>query len=329
MHEFSRRFCKRTLCAALLSACAFAQDVTFRASTELVAVDALVESRKTGIPVKSLTRGDFEIYEDKVLQPITQFSLDTVPLSIVFLFDMTDSVRPVLKPLAHGALDALHHLKPQDEVAVMLYSAHAELTQDFTRDHEAVARAIQAAPGKCGGKPNLCNEEAYFNEGIFQAAARAHKASNASNRPVIIWLTDNVPNIPDDKVHSEAAAIDLLRESGVVVCTLMEKSAMSHTFEIGYTKNPMFAPFRMSHPPGDVHKYAEESGGIVIGAHRDEISSKLADLIDRLRSRYTIGYRPMEEKPTGTLCKIEVKLTKAALKREGAVDIRARRGYKR
>lgn len=321
--------CRRILCATIFSAFALAQDVTFRASTELVAVDALVEQKKSGIPIKSLQRGDFEIYEDGVRQPLTQFSLDTVPLSIVFLFDMTDSVRPVLKPLAAGALDALRHLKPEDEVAVMLYSGHAELTQDFTTDHAAVARAIEDAPGKCGGTPDLCNQPAYFNEGIFQAARRAHKASNAANRPVIVWLTDDVPNIPGDRVHSEAAALDLLRETGVVVCTLMEKSAMSHTFEISYTKNPLFVPLRRAHPPGSVHKYADESGGIVIGARREEISARLADLIDRLRSRYTLGYRPLEQKPEGSLCKIEVKLTREALAREGQVAIRARRGYKR
>src|SRR5579871_815366 len=118
MQTFSRRCSQRFWLALTFSATTFAQDATFRASTELVVVDALVEHKKTGIPIKSLTRDDFEIYEDKVLQPITQFSLDTVPLSIVFLFDMTDSVRPVLKPLANGALDALHHLKSDDEIAV-------------------------------------------------------------------------------------------------------------------------------------------------------------------------------------------------------------------
>jgi VWFA-related protein len=330
MQTSSRKFWQRSWPIWLLSASAFAQ---FKASTELVVVDALVEHKKTGAAIGSLQRDDFEIYEDKVRQQITQFSRDTVPLSIVFLFDMTDSVRPVLKPLAEGALAALKHLKLEDEIAVMLYAARADLTQDFTTDHALIARAIESAskmrPGRCGEKPELCSQEAYFNEGIFQATSRLHKAGNPSNRRVIIWLTDNVPNIPDDTVHSEAAAFNLLHESGVVVCSLLEKSGMSIGMGAAYTKNPIFAPFRMAHPPGDVGKYAAETGGISIGAHRDEISAKLAGLIDRIRSRYTIGYRPSVQKPDGTLCKIDVKLSKAAIAREGAMDVRARKGYKR
>jgi len=46
---------------------------------------------------------DFRLYENGVLQRISYFSQDELPLSVVFLFDLTDSVRPVLKPLAEGA----------------------------------------------------------------------------------------------------------------------------------------------------------------------------------------------------------------------------------
>ena len=139
--------------AAILSfALVSAQDAIFRASTELVVIDALVENRKTGNPIRSLHRDDFEISEDHGRQSISQFSLDRAPLSILFLVDMTDSVRPVLKPLADGAVGALKHLKTEDEIAVMLYSGRADLTQDFTQDHEAVAQAIESAsrmrPGK-------------------------------------------------------------------------------------------------------------------------------------------------------------------------------------
>src|SRR5271170_1272091 len=143
------RFWTKTRSACILSVISVAgvpavaqppahSDAIFRSSTELVVVDVLVERKKTGLPLRSLTRDDFEVYEDKLRQQITQFSLDTVPLSVVFLFDMTDSVRPVLKPLADGALAALNHLKPEDEIAVMLYAARADVTQDFTTDHALV-----------------------------------------------------------------------------------------------------------------------------------------------------------------------------------------------
>ncbi len=335
-----RIFFVAILSLALLSA----QDAIFRASTELVVVDALVENRRTGNPIRSLTRDDFEIYEDRARQSISQLSLDKAPLSILFLIDMTDSVRPVLKPLAEGAIGALKHLKPEDEIGVMLYSGRAELVQDFTLDHDAVARAIESAgtmrPGHCGSKPELCNLPAYFNEGVFQAATSVHRTNrttHADYRPVVIWLTDNVPNVPDEKVHTEVEAIGLVRETGVVICTLMEKSAMSYEMGALYAHNPLFGFARRGHPPGDVYRYADESGGIVTGASRKDMAEKLAALIDRLRSRYTIGYTPLESKPEGVACHINVKLTKEAIARlredegvrAGDIVIHARKSYQR
>src|SRR5215468_11176463 len=98
---------------------------TLRVAVRVEVVDAQVINKKTGHAATSLKREDFQVYEDNVLQEITSFSQDELPLSVVILFDLTDSVRPVLRSLGEGALDALQHLKPEDEVAVMVYSAAA------------------------------------------------------------------------------------------------------------------------------------------------------------------------------------------------------------
>ena len=42
-------------------------------------------------------------------------------------------------------------------------------------------------------------EAAFFNEGIFQAAEQLTKGKNPSSRRVIIWLTDDVPNLPSER----------------------------------------------------------------------------------------------------------------------------------
>ena len=124
------------------SASAQTPDDVIRINTELVIVDAQVLNKKTSRIIGSLGREDFELYEDGVKQEITFFSQDKLPLSIVLRFDLTDTVRPVLKPLAHDALQALKHLKPEDEVAVMTYAASAQLIQGFTTDRKlAVVQA--------------------------------------------------------------------------------------------------------------------------------------------------------------------------------------------
>jgi len=295
-----------------------------RVTVDLVVVDAQVVHKKTGRPIGALKREDFEIFEDGVKQEIVSFSQDRLPLSIVFLFDLTESVRPVLKPLASGALAALQHLKPEDETAVMVYAASAKLLQDFTTDRALTVAAIEKA-----GEMDS-NEDAFFNEGVFRAAVQAAKAKNPGSRRVIVWLTDNVPNIPSQSgLHTEIEALHELLESGTVVSSLLEFSAMSHTFSALYTKNPIFAARRKHHPPGDVYKYAEQTGGQVMKSGKEEVAAKLADLIDQIRTRYSLGYRASAEQPPGKFCEIKLQVSTEVVKREGQVIVKAKRGYYR
>jgi VWFA-related protein len=114
-----------------------------RVSSQFVVLDALVENRKTGNLVDNLEAKDFQVAEDGNPQRISCFSHDQLPLSVVFLFDLTDTVRPTLKPLTHGAYEMLGHLKPQDEVSIMVFSSHTELLQDFTTDSALASAAIE------------------------------------------------------------------------------------------------------------------------------------------------------------------------------------------
>jgi Ca-activated chloride channel family protein len=305
-----------------------------RVTVDLVVVDTQVVHKKTGRPIGGLKREDFELLEDGVRQEITAFSQDRLPLSIVFLFDLTDSVRPVLKPLASGALAALKHLKPEDETAVMVYAGAAKLLQDFTTDRALTVAAIEKASEMDSDEP------AFFNEGVFQAAAQAAKSKNPASRRVIVWLTDNVPNVPSDKrgkrrnvsvdrLHTEIDALQELLETGTVVSSLLEFSAMSRTMAVLFSKNPIFAAHRKHYPPGDVYKYAEQTGGQVMQSGKEEVAAKLADLIDQIRSRYSLGYRASVDQPPGKLCEIKLNVSKDVVKREGQVVVKAKRGYYR
>ncbi|MFL6210113.1 MAG: VWA domain-containing protein [Pyrinomonadaceae bacterium] len=311
-------------------------DEVIRVNTELVVVDAQVLNKKTGHIIGALGRSDFQLYEDGVRQEITFFSQDKLPLSVVLLFDLTDTVRPVLTPLARGALEALAHLKPEDEVAVMTYAASAQLIQDFTTDRRLIVAAIEQASAM------QSDEAAFFNEGVFQASVQSRQAHNPSSRQVIIWLTDNVPNVPSEsmrkkngrsvpegQLHTEKEAFTELFESGSVVCGLLARSGLSKLVEIFDTKNPLFALGRKHHPPGDVYKYAEQTGGEVLRSNKEEVSSKLAELFDHLRTRYSLGYRPAVEQPPGKFCKLKLTVTPGVEQREGKVLVKARAGYYR
>ena len=311
-----------------------AQTQTFRVDVRVVLVDAQVLSKKTHRAARELKQEDFEVYEDKVRQKVSSFSQDTLPLSVVLLFDLTDSVRPVLKSLAEGAMEALQHLKPEDEVAVMAYAASAQVLQEATTDRALAVAAIEKASRM------ESDEAAFFNEGIFQAAELLAKGKNPSSRRVIIWLTDNVPNVPSESSvplryrrslkgempHSQNEAMQKLLQTSTVVCSLVKQSEMSVDGESSLRAHPVEL---MLHPPGEVYKYATTTGGQVIEYKKKELKEKLAALIDDLRMRYSLGYHPSGQKPKGKYCAIKVKLAPEVKKTIGDVVVEARQGYYR
>jgi len=311
----------------LLAASAAAQDGTpvFRTTSELVLVDVQVLNVKNGAPAPGLKASDLNVTEDGVPQPITHFSRDEFPLSVVLLFDLTDSVRGVLRHLAEGARMALTRFKPEDEVAVMVYSGGATLVDDFTRDRDRTVRAIGRAASMTSDQP------AHFNEGVYQAVMQLRKAGSPVNRRVIIWLTDNIPNVPfrkmDWPVHTEIEAFRALHEDSVVVAPILMKSAVWAVFAPLVEASE--ASRRKDFPPGDARKYAELTGGQAVGMRGKQPEERLAQLIDELRARYTIGYRPADPQPPGTFRRIQVTLAPSAKLRPKEWKVLAREGYYR
>ncbi|HKV40559.1 MAG TPA: VWA domain-containing protein [Blastocatellia bacterium] len=312
------------------------QSQVIRLSTELVTVDAQVLNKKAGHSIGGLRQEDFEIQDDGVTQTISYFSQDSLPISAVLLFDLTDTVRPVLKELAASAARALRHLKPEDEVAVMVYAASAHVIQGFTRDRQLAVDAISKASGM------ESREAAFFNEAAYQAAAQLSHAANPWNRRVIIWFTDGVPNIPTQRMqstygkslpkgslHTEGQATNELYELGGVVCSLIIHGPMTEMVDLVENKNPIALILSKRHPPGNVYKYAEETGGEVIRARNDEIGRRLAELVDNLRTRYSLGYVPSNGGNDRKFHRIKVRLSSQADKREGGTVVKARKGYVR
>jgi len=327
-------FCGLTILPRLFGQSPSSTEPVFRVDVRVVQVDAQVVSKKTRHAARELKRDDFEIYEDNLRQQVSSFSQDTLPLSVVLLFDLTDSVRPVLKSLADGALVALQHLKPEDEVSVMVYAASAQVLQEATTDRTLAVAAIERASRM------ESDQAAFFNEGIFQAAEQLTKGKNPSSRRVIIWLTDDVPNLPSekdvppwyrksismDKLHSQQDALKHVLQTSTVVCSLVKKSEQSAEGETSLMSKPAE---RMLHPPGEVYKYAAATGGQVIEFKQKELQQKLAMMIDDLRMRYSLGYHPSVQKPKGKYCAIKVRLAPEAKKAVGNVVVEARQGYYR
>jgi hypothetical protein len=147
----------------------------------------------------------------------------------------------------------------------------------------------------------------------------------------VIWLTDNLPNVPfrirEYPAHTEAEAVRVLHEESVVVAAILIKNPLWSV--LGPMLTVTEAPKAKAYPPGDAHKYAEATGGQAIGLRGKNPEQRLAQLIDELRARYTVGYRPSDSQSTGTYRKIRVELAPDGMLRPKEWVVLARQGYYR
>ena len=156
-------------------------------------MDVLATDRRSGRAVGDLAASDLAVSEDGERQTITYFSRDELPLSTILMFDLTDTVRPVLKTLGTTAMDVLSLLKPQDEVAVTTFSSTAQLVEGFTAYRRRIVDAIERASAM------KSREATFLNESVYRVAELA-KLSRAGNRRAIICLTDGTVNLPSQNM---------------------------------------------------------------------------------------------------------------------------------
>ena len=168
------------------------------------------------------------------------------------------------------------------------------------------------------------------------------KAAQPGTRRAIICLTDGTVNLPTEflrkhyghgvppgPIYTEEEAMKALLVSGAFLNAVIERSSMTYEQDFMRLANPATPVLDKKFAPGNVHNYAETSGGLVVTASRKEIEQKLAATLDAMRSRYTVGYRPSRDAAPGTFCRITVRLTAEAAKRAGNPAIRAKIGYYR
>jgi VWFA-related protein len=291
-----------------------AAEEPLKLSAELVVLDAQVLSKKTGAVVNGLALENFTLFEDGVRQRITHFSQDKLPLSIVLLLDVSGSVQPIIDRVCEEGLRALRQLKPEDEVALMAFGLWAMVLQDFTKDRQLITKRA----GDIRSMGPWISERTYIDEAVFQAATHLSRASNPDSRRIIIIVTDNLSNQPKTVAHSQSEAMEMLFEAGAVVSGLVVGDFAGEVNR--YKSKGRFIE-------DSIGNYVAETGGVVLQVDKDDVVSKLAGVIDRIRTRYSFGYAPLNEKRDGTFRKLKLKISPDVEQREGGIAILTRKGY--
>jgi Ca-activated chloride channel family protein len=281
-------------------------DGVIHVDVNLVLLDATVKT-KAGQIMGDLKEDAFELREDGVAQKLAIFGRDELPLNVALVLDLSDSIGPFLGPLRDAANVALSALKPEDEVALFTFSTEAELRVPFTNDKSKIAEAISAF--RTGGATNI-------NDGIFVASKYLLNAPPKGRR-VIILISDDVGTSAGGQGTAD------------IVTETIAADAVLYNLKIpGY--NPPGTLFAAAMVPGlvNIRRVTDQTGGEIFDvqdvAHLD---SAFRSLIDRIKTRYTLGYYTHATAATGKPHKLDVRLASSFGKKGHDYVILSKTGY--
>ncbi len=269
------------------------KDYSLKIDVGLVTVDAIVRD-KQGTMVGDLRPQDFLVYDNGVVQTISHFSRDQLPLAVALLIDRSPSIGRYLRDLQSAGLSALERLKPEDQVVLYSFDMCPTRLSDLTGDRAQLAETINEI--KIGSSTNIYDT-------LFQAA-RFLREKAPDRRRAIILISDNYST----------------------VFPMTERDVLTEVLEASAT---LFSIRTPSETPGDadsIERIAKETGGEVLKlGNSEKLSAALDRAIANLRMGYTLGFAPAKTDEDHSFHKLTVRLN-SALSCPGC-RVQARSGY--
>jgi VWFA-related protein len=276
-----------------LFALAFGQeDAVFRTSVELIRVD--VQVTDSDKPVMKLKREDFIVQDEGQVQEIVEFGLDNQELDLILVLDISSSMTVLLNQVKAQARTAFSSLNFRDRVGVVIFDNAPYLVIEPTWDWQAVETAIRGI--------NVLGRGTELNQSVMLAAKYLRTKARPGARRGLIAFTDNIGY----RGVSNSRVRDGLWESDVILSSVFFNPLMPET----------------QNPRADLQIFVDATGGDVVRLKENNLN--LAEVLTRMRQRYSILYKAPKRKP-GSVCNITVRMSDPA---KSHYRIRARSGYR-
>ena len=277
---------------------------------------------KHGALIPSLTKDDFDIYEDGKPQTIKYFKAESdLPLTLGILIDSSGSQQRVLdmeKEVGGAFLENI--LRPKDEAFVISFDVDVNLLQDFTNSVRNLKHALNEAKINAGGVgcssgpigpqgPIPCGSSGPRGTLLYDAVylASHDELSHEVGRKAMILLTDGEDQ--GSRLRIKDAVEAAQKADAISYVLLIADRGFYGGF--GYSGDR------------DMKQLTQETGGrmIEVGNKVEKLRQAFDQISNELRSQYNIGYTSTNPKRDGSFRKVEIRPKNKDYK------IQARSGY--
>lgn len=269
------------------------QPPTFRGDTRFVPVYTTVVDRDRRL-VPGLTRDDFEVIADGKPRPITVFSSEIQPITVVVMLDTSASMTPNLDLVKAGAEQFFLRLLPGDRAVAGAFNDKIEFASGFTGDRDDLVASLDTLD--FGNPTRLYDAVALSLEQLKPEGARK----------VVLVFTDGADT---SSSASLGDVLDRARADEVMVYAIgLESDYFNGVRQV------------RSRPDRGLRKLADETGGGYFELDKkDLLTTTFTRVSEELHSQYLIGFDAGAR--DGKVHRLEVKV-----KKPGATA-RARKSY--
>ena len=238
-----------------------------------------------GNPVEDLTQENFTVFEDKVEQTISHFSLHRdLPVRMGMVIDTSGSMEETLPTVQRVVMGFLRDLlRPRDRAFIETFSDRPDLLAGFTADFSIIENALLALyPDRATALYDA------IIMGLFQF-------SGITGRRAMVVLTDGEDPASQNGFDE---ALGYAQRTGVTIYTIgvsIPSTKVTTRWQIN----------KLASATGGRAFYVSEKSGL------DKI---YADINRELRTQYLLAYTSNSEKPLDELRKIKVEVDRKGVK---------------
>jgi len=311
------------------------EDLVFKSDVSLVRIDAQVLDDGNRA-VTHLRAEDFVLREEGRVVAIKGFASEDMPVDVLFLLDVSASMRPHVQRIADASGQALTVLGKDDRMGIMVFDRATRVRLPLSNSRQDVQREFD----------RLLRQER-FNGGtditlaMLDAADYMRQHGRREARRAIVILTDDQTEFDRDD-RGVGRALD---RADTVLCALIAPDASDYgrrrggygggapvgiggglggiIFGRGGNRGGGMGGGPRTQSAGTA-EIARDSGGDSMSVND---ASALEETLSRIRQRYALFFNLPEGVRAGQEHNIQVDLASAALRRYPGAQVRYRRVF--
>ncbi len=283
-------------------------DYSLRVDVPLVQVPVMVTT-KDGYTVSHLTKDNFRVYEDGVLQKITNFDTGEAGITAVLLVEAASANYYFYGDTLNAAYAFANSLKKDDWTAVVSYDIKPRILSDFSQNRQSVYEALREMQQELFTQQNF--SETNLFDSLYDTLDRIDGIPGHKDVILITTGIDTFSKLNLDKTLKKIKATKDVTIFPISVGFAIREYFDSHGGAAPHGGTlPMFlSNVDYLQADNQLRAFAQLSGGrAYYPRFTGELPSIFQSISHSIRTQYTLGYRPTNAKLDGSYRKLKVEL---------------------